>query len=66
MLKRRLTQILNYFSHRITNALSEGINSKVETIKNAARGVRNPERFKTMIWFRLGGLEIYPVTHGKP
>lgn len=66
MLKRRLTQILNYFSHRITNALSEGINSKVETIKNAARGFRNPERFKTMIWFRLGGLDLYPVTHGKP
>jgi len=19
-----------------------------------------------MIWFRLGGLDLYPVTHGKP
>lgn len=66
MLRRRLAQILNYFSHRITNALSEGINSKVEAIKNAARGYRNPERFKIMIWFRLGGLDLYPGTHGKP
>lgn len=66
MLKRRLTQVFNYFIHRITNALSEGINSKVEAIKNTARGFRNAERFKTMIWFRLGGLDLYPSTHGKP
>jgi len=66
MLKRRLTQVLNYFTHRITNALSEGINSRVEAIKNAARGYRNAERFKIMIWFRLGGLDLYPVTHGEP
>jgi transposase len=66
MLKRRLTQVFNYFTHRITNALSEGINSKVEAIKNTARGFRNAERFKTMIWFRLGGLDLYPSTHGIP
>jgi transposase len=66
MLKSRLTQVFNYFTHRVTNALSEGINSKVEAIKNAARGFRNAERFKIMIWFRLGGLDLYPVTHGKP
>ena len=66
MLKRRLTMVLNYFTHRITNALSEGINSKVEAIKNAARGFRNFERLKIMLWFRLGGLDLYPRTHGKP
>lgn len=66
MLNCRLSMVFNYFTHRITNALSEGINSKVEAIKNAARGYRNPERFKIMIWFRLGGLDLYPGTHGKP
>lgn len=66
MLKTRLSQVFNYFIHRITNALSEGINSKVEAIKNAARGFRNPERFKIMILFRLGGLDLYPSTHGIP
>lgn len=66
MLKRRLALVLNYFTHRVTNALSEGINSRVEAIKNSARGFRNPERFKTMIWFRLGGLDLYPATHGIP
>jgi len=66
MLNCRLSMVFNYFTHRVTNALSEGINSKVEAIKNAARGYRNPERFKTMIWFRLGGLNLYPGTHGKP
>jgi transposase len=66
MLKCRLTMVLNYFTHRITNALSEGINSRVEAIKIAARGFRNPEFFRIMIWFRLGGLDLYPGTHGKP
>lgn len=41
MLKSRQTQVFNYFSHRVTNAMSEGLNSKVEAIKNAARGFRN-------------------------
>ena len=66
MLKCRLSLVLNYFTHRVTNALSEGINSRVEAIKIAARGFRNPEFFKIMIWFRLGGLDLYPVTHGIP
>nr|WP_268898786.1 transposase [Geomesophilobacter sediminis] len=54
MLKSCLTQVFKYFVHRVTDALSEGINSKVEAIKNAARGYRNAEHFKIMIWFRLG------------
>lgn len=33
MLRRHLPNILTYFTHRITNALSEGMNSKIQGIK---------------------------------
>ena len=44
MLKRHLENILTYFRHRITNAMSEGFNSRIQSIKSQARGfgpVRN-------------------------
>ena len=33
MIKRNLANVLTYFDHRITNATSEGLNSKIQTIK---------------------------------
>ena len=38
MVKTHLTGILAYYKHRITNALAEGTNSKIEWIKNTGRG----------------------------
>ncbi len=37
MLKRRLDNILTYLKHRITNAASESINSKIQWVKYTAR-----------------------------
>jgi transposase len=62
MIKRRLTNILTYCKHRITNAVSEGLNSKIQTIKKMAYGFRNKENFKTAIFFHCGGLDLYPAT----
>jgi len=59
-LKRHLANILTYFRHRITNAVSEGLNSKIQTIKKMAYGFRNLEHFKTAIYFHCGGLDLYP------
>ena len=59
-LKRHLENILTYFQHRITNAVSEGLNSKIQTIKKMAYGFRNVEHFKTAIYFHCGGLDLYP------
>jgi len=60
-LRRRLKGILNYFSAaRVTNATAEGLNSKIGTIKKMANGFRNKEHFKTAIYFRCGGLDLYP------
>jgi transposase len=64
MIQRHLPGVLNYFDHRITNAASEGLNSKIQTIKKMAYGFRNRTHFKTAIFFHCGGLQLYPDTHG--
>lgn len=62
MIHRHITNVLTYFKHRITNAVSEGINSKIQTIKKQAYGYRNRESFKMAIYFHCGGLDLYPVS----
>ena len=44
----------------VTNARSESINPKIQWIKRQACGYRNRERFRTAIYFNLGGLDLYP------
>ncbi|MEZ0228736.1 MAG: ISL3 family transposase [Planctomycetota bacterium] len=61
MMKRRLANVMTYFTHRITNAVSEGLNSKIQTIKKKAYGYRNRDHFKTAILFHCGGLDLYPT-----
>ncbi len=61
--KDHLYGILSYFAQPITNAMSEGINSKIETLWKAACGFRNKQRFRTVILFHLGGLDLAPSTH---
>ena len=62
-LKEHLYGILSYCKHPITNAMTEGINSRIETLRKAACGFRNKQRLRTIILFHLGGLDLYPVTH---
>jgi transposase len=58
MLKRHLDNVLTYLTHRITNAVTEGLNAKIQWIKYAARGFRNREAFKSSILFHCGGLDL--------
>jgi len=60
MMKRHLPNILTYLKHKITNATSESINSKIEWIKYTARGFRNWINFRTSIYFHCGGLDLSP------
>jgi transposase len=60
MIERHLDGVLNYFAYRVTNAVAEGLNSKIQTIKKMAYGFRNREHFKTAIFFHCGGLQLYP------
>lgn len=63
MLKRRFANIITYLRHRITNAASESINSKIQWVKYTARGFRNKANFVTAIYFHCGGLDLMPETH---
>ncbi len=59
-IRRHIDNVLTYFKHRITNAVVEGLNSKIQTIKKMAYGFRNMGHFKTAIFFHCGGLDMYP------
>lgn len=58
--KRHLNELLSYFRQRITNALSEGFNSKIQSIKSAARGFRAFENYRTRILFYCEKLQSVP------
>ena len=49
----------------MTNAITEGLNGKIQRIKRAAHGYRNLDNFMTAIYFHCGGLQLYPQTHTK-
>jgi len=61
-LKTHIKNILTYFKHRITNATAEGLNSKIQMVKEMACGFRNREHYKLAIYFHCGGLNLYPKT----
>ena len=60
MIKRHWQGVINAVTSNITNASSEGMNSKIQWIKRKACGYRNRERFRNAIYFHLGGLDLYP------
>lgn len=60
MLKKHLSNIMTYFKHRISNAASEGMNSKIQTVKANARGYRSFNGFRNSILFYCGGLNMAP------
>jgi transposase len=39
MIHEHLDNVLTYFDHRITNAVSEGLNSKIQTVKKTPAGI---------------------------
>lgn len=61
LIKEHLWGILNAVVLRATNGPAESINSRIKTLKIRSRGFRNKERFKTAIYFHLGGLDLYPA-----
>ena len=61
MVKRHLHNVLTYFKHRITNAGSEALNSVVQMLKKRAFGYRSFANFRTVVLFRCGGLDLYPL-----
>lgn len=65
LIHSHLANVLSYFKHRITNAVAEGLNSKIATIQKRAYGFRNFENFQIAVYFHCGGLGLWParMTH---
>lgn len=59
--KRHLSNLLTFFEHRHTNGPMEGLNNAIQGLIKKAYGDRHKERFKTDIFFHLGGLDLYPA-----
>ena len=60
MLRKHLPGLLGYILHPITNAVTEGLNSKIQNIKASARGFRTFARYRTAILFYCGKLDMMP------
>jgi len=59
-IKAHLVNLLTYFRRPITNALTEGFNSKIQAIKADARGFRRFENYRARIFFFCGKLDLVP------
>ncbi len=60
MIKTHLPNILTYFKHGISNAVAEGLNSKIQTVKSNARGYRSFNGFRNSILFKRRRIEMAP------
>ena len=67
--RKHLQGILVAVVNKITNALGESINAKIQRLKHRACGYRSRARFRNAILFHFGGLDLYPrpitSTHSK-
>jgi transposase len=54
-LKNRFEHVLNYFRHRLTSGMVEGLNNKVKVIKRCAYGFGNFEHFALRILVECDG-----------
>lgn len=59
-IRRHWQGVLNAIVRRITNACTEGLNSKIEKIKRDAFGFRSRKRLRIAILFHCGGLDLQP------
>jgi transposase len=50
MIKRHLEGICNYFVHRTTNGVAEGINTKIKLVKRQGYGFSNFENFRLRLF----------------
>jgi transposase len=60
MVKKYLWGIINAIVMSVTNAKMESINARIQWVKKMACGFRSSDRFKTAIYFHLGGLDLRP------
>lgn len=59
-IRRHWEGVINAATSSLTNAPAESLNARIQWIKKMACGYRNRERFRTAIYFHLGGLDLLP------
>jgi transposase len=57
-LQNHFENIMNYFDNRLTNAILEGLNNIIQTIKHTARGFRNYDYMKAISYLHCGAFEV--------
>lgn len=60
MIQARLGNVVSWWRYPITNAVSEGLNSKIQSIKSAARGFHSFASYRIRILFFCGKLDLKP------
>ena len=60
MFKLHFEGLKNYITHRISNAVAESLNSRIQQIRAKARGFCSPTAFRVAILFHFGKLNLYP------
>ena len=60
-LKAHVAGLYSYIEHPITNAVTEGLNSRIQSLKSAARGFRSFANYRIRILFFCGGLNLQPL-----
>jgi len=60
-IKAHFENIITYLRHPITNAVTEGLNSKIQSIKSNARGFRSFPNYRVRILFFCGKLDLFPL-----
>jgi transposase len=60
MFDKHFTGILSYIKHQVTNAIAEGLNSRIQQLKAKARGFKSATAFRLAILFHFGKLYLYP------
>jgi len=53
--------VITYLRHSITNAVTEGLNSKIQSTKANDRGFRSFPNYRIRILFFCGKLDLYPL-----
>lgn len=61
MLKDHLSGLLSHCAHDISNAVTEGLNSKIQYVKASARGFRSFAHYRIAILFYCGKLDMRPL-----
>ena len=60
MIRSHFENVVTYLDHPITNAVTEGLNSKIQSIKASARGFQSFLNYRTRILFFCEKLDLQP------